>query len=291
MADQRPSIAQSFAEYGRGIAGGLLFSLPMLYTEEVWQRGAQVRPLPMLLAFLFTFILLLGYNRYAGLRQDASWVEVAIDSIEELGLGIVVAGLVLWLIDRVYLGMSLLEMMNRILLEALVVAVGVSVGTAQLGASQDENGEEGQGGSNQGIDGDRRRGMQLSSQVILGACGAFLIASNIAPTIEIVRIGSETAPWKLLVVALVSMALGVLILFFSNFVGTEGQRKKDKLSWLEVVRGGVLTYAVALAVSAFVLWFFGRFDGAGTASILAFTITAGLPAALGASAGRLLLQQ
>jgi uncharacterized membrane protein len=45
-----------------------------------------------------TFVLLLGYNYYAGLRHDSCFSEVAIDSVEELGIGLVVAVLVLWLL-------------------------------------------------------------------------------------------------------------------------------------------------------------------------------------------------
>lgn len=80
-------------EYGRGLAGGLLFSLPLLYTMEMWWAGFSVSPKGMLLYVALTFTLLLGYNRYAGMRRDSSWVEVAIDSIEEMGIGLVLAAL------------------------------------------------------------------------------------------------------------------------------------------------------------------------------------------------------
>ncbi|MDQ3135846.1 MAG: TIGR02587 family membrane protein, partial [Acidobacteriota bacterium] len=32
-------IKKSLQEYARGVAGGLLFSLPLLYTMEVWWMG------------------------------------------------------------------------------------------------------------------------------------------------------------------------------------------------------------------------------------------------------------
>jgi len=78
------SIARSLQEYLRGIAGGLLFSLPLLYTMEVWWAGFIAQPLRLLIYILATFTLLLGYNRYCGLRCDASPTEVAIDSIARL---------------------------------------------------------------------------------------------------------------------------------------------------------------------------------------------------------------
>ena len=43
-------------------------------------------------------------------------------------------------------------------------------------------------------------------------------------------------------------------------------------------------------MAALVLWFFGRFEGAAFPAALAYVLVLGLPASLGASAGRLLLQ-
>ena len=45
-----PTIQESLSEYGRGIAGGFLFSLPLLFTMEVWQAGLTISPLRLLLA-------------------------------------------------------------------------------------------------------------------------------------------------------------------------------------------------------------------------------------------------
>jgi uncharacterized membrane protein len=81
------TINESLREYARGGVGGLLFSLPLLYTMEVWDAGV-IFDAPRLIIYSgVTFVLLLGYNRYAGLRHDASYTEVAIDSVEEIGLG------------------------------------------------------------------------------------------------------------------------------------------------------------------------------------------------------------
>jgi hypothetical protein len=65
--------------------GGLLFSLPLLYTMEAWWAGCDVRPLALLCLVIGTFVLLLGYNLYAGIRYDKTSWEVVIDSVEEIG--------------------------------------------------------------------------------------------------------------------------------------------------------------------------------------------------------------
>lgn len=295
--NRRPSeitpISQSLMEYGRGIAGGLLFSLPALYTEEVWDWGASISPERLLLGLLFTFLLLLGYNRYAGLRQDASMAEVAIDSVEEYGLGLLLSSLLLWMLNQITFDMAFTEVLGKIILEAMFVGVGVSIGTAQLGGNNIED-DQGTIGEEAGSPGDRQD--SLGRLVVLSACGAFLLASSVGPTIEILRSSSQMPYWKLLVLALFSLTLSAVVLFFSNFKGTGQGKKRKRKQESEPPAARIffqhtsLSYVVALGVAALVLWFFGRFDGAAFPVALAYVLVLGLPASLGASAGRLLLQ-
>jgi putative integral membrane protein (TIGR02587 family) len=272
-----PSPSVSLREYGRGVIGGLLFSLPLLYTMEVWWTSFTATPERLIGALAATFGLLLLYNRFAGLREDASWREVAVDSVEELGLGLVLSAFVLWLIGQIGAGQAPIEVLGKVVLEAMAVAVGVSVGTAQLGGAELRE---------RGMRGDDPAGedRSLRRQIALAACGAFLVASNVAPTDEVVHIAAEAPPVRLIGLALVSLTLAGLTLYFAGF---RAARPRD--SRLEVLRGTVGTYAVALVASATLLWFFGRFEGATPAHASALIVVLGLPAALGASAGRLLL--
>ena len=109
------TVKQSLQEYLRGITGGLLFSLPLLYTMEVWWAGFTTHPLRLLIYVLATFTLLLGYNRYCGLRCDASPVEVVIDSVEEMGLGLLIAAFVLWLLGQLTFDMTSNEILGKII--------------------------------------------------------------------------------------------------------------------------------------------------------------------------------
>lgn len=283
------SVTRSLQEYLRGIAGGLLFSLPLLYTMEVWWAGFTSHPLRLLIYVLATFTLLLGYNRYCGLRCDASPTEVAIDSVEEMGLGIVIAAVVLWLLGQITFDMTVNEIVGKIVIEAMTVAIGVSVGTAQLGGSEGnpegDTGMESKAEPKPFLTDDNGN---FSGQLMIALCGAVLFAANVAPTEEIIVIGTQTSSAKLLGIALLSMLLGALILFYSDFSGSQRFTKKRGIK--TVVFGAIVTYAIALVVSAAILWFFGRFDGTAPIACLAQTIVLGLAATLGASAGRLLLQ-
>jgi putative integral membrane protein (TIGR02587 family) len=278
-------VSRSLREYARGIAGGLLFSLPLLYTMEVWWAGFMTRPPRLLAYFAAGFLLLFAYNRYSGLREDASWLEVAFEAVEEMGLGLLVSVLMLWLLGQIQAGMPLSEIVGKVVVEGVTAAIGVSVGSAQLGGD----------GKDQGLrQGDKSRVEEspeaLGGQAVLAACGAVLFASNVAPTEEIVMIAAEASRWKVLGLALLSLGLCALVLFYSDFRGSNRAHPGDRRGWTTVISRTVLNYAVALVASAFILWFFGRFAGASLAAGLAQTVVLGVAAALGASAGRLLLQ-
>lgn len=273
-----PTTAESLQEYGRGLAGGLLFSLPLLYTMEMWWAGFIAQPWRLLGLLAFTYVLLLGYNRFAGMHHDASWPEVAIDSVEELGLGLVTSAAILFLLGQIGADMSRHEVLGKIVVEAAVVAIGFSVGTAQLSA----------GDADERRDEDRtRRSGGAGGELVIAFCGAVLFAANVAPTEEIVIIAIEADPFRLLGIAVVSVAIGSVTLYFSNFHRSRAVVRVANAR--DVLLGSTTTYAVALAASAVILWFFGRFDGVAPEIAAGQIVALGFPATLGASAGRLLL--
>ncbi|RAU82712.1 TIGR02587 family membrane protein [Pontibacter arcticus] len=275
-------LKSSLKEYARGIAGGLLFSFPLLFTMEVWWAGFSVTPGQLMLLLLATYVLLLGYNRFAGMRPGSSWRSVFIDSVEEMGLGLVLAFLVLLMLNRIQLhGMELLEIMGKTVIEGMAVAIGVSVGTAQLGAQSDEDEQEA----------DELQIEQWSGKLkmaVLALCGAFIIGSNVAPTEEVLIIAYSTTPLQLLVMVLVSLLLTIVIVYFSDFTGTNSKRSRHFM--YELTFDTCLSYLVALGGSGFILWFFGRFDGESFWGIFSQCIVLGLLASLGASAARLLIK-
>ncbi|HYE16282.1 MAG TPA: TIGR02587 family membrane protein [Pyrinomonadaceae bacterium] len=272
------TVNESLRQYARGLAGGLLFSLPLLYTMEVWWAGFTSHPWRLAAYVAATFALLLGYNYFLGLRRDSCFSEVVIDSFEEMGLGLLTAFLVLWLLGRVNLDQPAAEIVGKTTIEAMTVAIGFSVGTSQLGAEGD--GDKGVGGG--------EFEPSFAGQLVIALCGAVLFAANVAPTEEIVMIAVEISAWRLAGLALLSLSLGALVLYYSEFAGSKRFVRFD--AHHDVLVGTVVTYAVALAASAAILGFFGRFDGQALATCVAQTVVLGVASTLGASAGRLLLQ-
>jgi putative integral membrane protein (TIGR02587 family) len=245
---------------------------------EVWQAGFSMPLYRQLVYVLLALVLLLGYNRFAGLHPDSTWAEIAIDSIEEMGIGLLVSAAVLLLIGRITPGQDAGEIVGRIVVEAVTVAIGVSVGTAQLGEDPDE--------PKTGLENDG--GWSLGGQLTLAACGAILFAANVAPTEEIVMIGVELPGYQLAALGVTTIIVGALVLYFSDFYGARRWVRAE--GFVSVIRGSVITYAVGLVSAAGILWIFGRFDGAGAAAIVGQTVALGVAATIGASAGRLLLQ-
>jgi putative integral membrane protein (TIGR02587 family) len=276
--DPLPAVKLSLKEYGRGLAGGLLFSLPMLYTQEMWRAGGLLGPERLLVGVLGTFLMLLGYNRFSGLRCDASRTEVVIDSVEELGLGLALAALLLAALGQIDLSMSTEELIGRVVVCGLAVAIGVSVGTAQLGGDEED-----------GMSDDTLEPSGFAGQLVLAVCGAVLVAANIAPTGEIPELAGAISPGGLLALSGLTLAVGAMVLHFSEFVGAKTHALRGGPR--EVATGILATYLVSLVASTALLWFFGRFAGDSLDMCVAQVVVLGLPTAIGASAGRLLLQQ
>ena len=272
-----PPTAESLREYGRGIGGGFLFSLPLILTMEVWTAGITVEPARLLPALIATFILLCGYNAYAGLRHETRLGEVLVDSVEELGLGLALSAGILWMLGRIDSSTGLSESLGLVLVEGLFVAVGVSVGTAQL-----------TGGEDQGLGAASKRGDSVSNELVLAVCGAVLIAANVAPTEEILMLAAEMRPALLLVTLLASLALAATLLYYSDFTGSG--RFAGNRGVFGVIHGTAITYAAGFVTSAALLWFFGRFDDHSLSLNVAQCVVLALAATLGAAAGRLLLR-
>lgn len=279
------SISKSLKDYARGITGGLLFSLPLLYTMEVWWAGMNARPLHLLILIAVTFIVLLGYNRYAGMHPDTGLKEIIMDSFEEMGLGLIISFLLLLLLNRINFEMHYTEITNKIIIEAMFVAIGVSVGRAQLGSEDievqnnkdHENNNENNNGNN-----------NKTAFALLSVCGCIIVAGNVAPTEEIILIAFEAKPSHILFLVLLSVLIGSVILFFSDF--RKSKKIKEDNIMFTITFDTTLAYLISLATSAFILWFFGRFEGNEWQINLFQVIVLGLPAMIGASAGRLLVK-
>lgn len=270
--------SESLKEYARGIAGGLIFSFPLLYTMEVWWYGFIADPAQYIALVCVTYVLLLGYNRYAGMRPDMSFLSVMVDSVEEMCIGLLVSFGVLLMIDRINLAsMGIEEMMGKVVIEAMAVSIGVSVGTAQLGVD-----------SGGGEESESRR--SPLGTAIISVCGAIVVGGNVAPTQEIPMIAFEASSMHTFVMVVVSLLISVVVVYFSDFRGSATENKASGGRHYTILFDACISYVAALDSSAFLLWFFGRFENTSFEESFAQCVVLGVIASLGASAGRLLIK-
>ena len=271
------SYSKSLRGYGRGVVGGLIFAFGPLYTMEIWWQGFTASPGVLLMSIAATYVVLVAYAFYAGLHSDRSILYNAAEALETIAIGFVVAFVVLKLLGQLPSDLSAKEFMSRLTIEGLTCAIGVAVGSAQLG--KDPNSEN-EGGTPSGLNG-------FVHEIAYSVLGAVIIVAGFTPTMEIVVTALEATPLATLGTAVVSFLLALGVMSYFDFRGSDSGASG-------VYAGGpvgdaFVTYAIGLVLSAALLWSVGRFDGVGLGAALSMIVYLAWPATLGASVGRLLL--
>lgn len=279
-------VQTTLQEYGRALAGGLLFSAASLYTMEIWWQGYTVPAHVVLARFLASLVLLTAYVHVAGIMDGGTLREDIAEALEALALGFAVTVVMLKLAGQLPPGVSWAEAMQRVVMSGTVTAIGVAVGTKQLGQDEDSD-EDSDDGSEDAESHDDDSAGSWRHELSLTVLGAFLLGTSVAPTEEILLIGVEAPGWAPLVTAILSfgIALGIV-----SYIAFRGASDADESRFAGGPLGdAVVTYAVALLASAAMLWSTGQFGGLGAIAVMDLVVYLGLPCALGASAGRLLL--
>ena len=271
-------VSKTLRNYGRGLVGGMIFAFAPLYTMEVWEQGFIARPAVVLFAVVATYAVLVAYSFYAGLHADRSLAYNLAEAFESLALGFVISFVVLKLIGQLPGDLPPVVYLTRLTLEGLASAIGVAVGSSQLGQDPDDTGE-GQPHAEGGLRG-------LVHQVAYSVLGATLIIAGVAPTAEVVVTGIEAPIPAVPATAVLSFLVALAVVHHLDFRGAG--RSSD------VYAGGafgdaVVTYAIGIVCSAVLLWSVGRFDGVGLGAALSMVVYLAWPATLGAAVGRLLL--
>lgn len=290
--DDRGPWAQEAVELVRGVAGGMLFGIPLLYTMEVWWAGTYAAPLRMVAVLATTCLIVFLLMRTTGFREtkDVRWVDAAMDTVEAVALGIVCVTAVLFLLREVTTQTPTRQLLGKIVYEATPFSIGVAVAYTVLRrgrAATDDDERSGEGdGENESESEDEGVNATLAD---IGATlvGALFVAFNIAPTDEIPMIASAMAPPSQVALIAASLLISYGIVFGAGFANQE-QRHQQQGVLQHPLTETVVSYLVALFASAAMLWYFQRFDLAAPWDLtLSHVIVLGLPAAVGGAAGRL----
>ncbi len=279
MTRSRPTQHRPARELGIGLArafgGAMFFALPLFMTMEMWELGFYMDRLRLAI-FLGAFIpVLVGLSHYAGFEETDTWWDDVRDAFVALLVGFVTAGAILTLGGIVRLEMPLRESVGQIALAAIPASVGAALAESLLG-SPGEDEER------------KRREMGYGGELFLMAAGAIFFAFNIAPTEEMMLVAVKMSRWNIVTAGVLSLLLMHAFVYAVEFRGRhvpeEGVRRLGLF-----FRFTVVGYAIALVMSGYVLWTFGRLDNSSLGFQISTMIVLAFPASLGAAAARLVL--
>ena len=260
----------------RAFGGAIIFALPLLMTMEMWFLGFYLQPTRLILFLLLNFVVLVGLSRFAGFEPTSGLRDDLLDALAACAVGIVAAAIVLVLFGVIGPGMMVDEIAGKIAIQSVPASFGAMLANKQFG--NEEAGEEEAA--------DERAG--YGGQLFLMTAGALFLAFNMAPTEEMVLISYQMSPWQEIGLVLLSI---LLLHAFVYSVGFGGQEEAPAGSGpLRTFLGYTLAgYGIALVVSLYVLWTFGRTDGAELSQIAGMVTVLGFPAAIGAAIARLVV--
>jgi len=259
---------------GRGFAGAILFSLPILMTMEMWWLGFYLEPHGLLQFIIVNFVILIGLSRVSGFEETAGWSDDVMDAFAAYAVAVVWSASILWLLGIIEPGMPASEIVGKIALESVPAGFGAMLGGKLLGEDRIERNEP-----------DRRT---YAGQLFLMLTGAMFVAFSVAPTEEMILISFQMSPLQ----SLGLMALSLILLHgFVYTVGLKGEEKPPGATsfWSIFLRFSVVGYAIALAVSLYLLWTFGRIEDTSLLQSAEMVAVLAFPGAIGAALARLVI--
>lgn len=258
----------------RAFGGALIFGLPLFMTMEMWWLGLFVEEGHLILLLVVNYPFLVGLSHFSGFEQSTGLLDDALSAFVAYAVGILTAAAMLALLAVIKPGMPLTEVVTKIALQAVPGSIGALLARSQFGAQSSEE--------------QRDKDTGYWGELFIMLVGAIFIGLNLAPTDEIVLIAFQMT--EIHAIALVLLALVTMHAFVYS-IGLRGQEQiaPGTPRGLAFLRFTVVGYAIALLISLFVLWVFGRTEGTGVTSVLMMAVVLSFPNAIGAAAARLIL--
>jgi putative integral membrane protein (TIGR02587 family) len=278
-ANAAPTSPNRDYAYGlaRAFGGAIIFGLPLLMTMEMWFLGFYAHPTRLLIFLCANFVILVGLSRFGGFEHTASTAEDLLDALAAYGVGIAASALILFLFGQLGPGMPLDELVGKVAIQSVPASFGAMLARKQFATGETQEDEE-----------HALRSAGYGGQLFLMMAGALFLAFNVAPTEEMILIGFSMTPWHSLALMLVSIALLHVLVFAVGFAGQEQAPEGYGFS-RSFLAFTIPGYAIALLVSLYVLWTFGRTDAGAIAEIAGTLVVLGFPAAIGAAIARLVI--
>lgn len=271
----------------RGVSGGFLFGVPLLYTMEVWWVGSSAKPPRLLIAIAITFTIVFLLNQTTGFRDTTDiWVRDAfMDSTKAIAIGLLCTSCVLILFQEITFDTPLGEALGKLIYESVPFALGVALSNQFLKDDVEQN----QGESKQKKQQLGKKNQLNGTIADIGATlvGSIIVGFSIAPTDEVPMLAASTSgPWLLLLI-IASLLISYAIVFAANF-SNQTKRQQQQGIFQDPFSETVISYLVSLIAAALMLWFFNQLNlELPWSTWLRYTVIMGFPATVGGAAGRL----
>ena len=268
--------ARSFAiGLARAFGGALIFSLPILMTMEMWWLGFSMNKFRLALLLLMTIPLLIGLSHYMGFEETFGFKDDALDAFVALAVGFVAGTATLSLFSVIGFDMSAHEIIGKISIQAVPGSIGAMFAQSELGGKEGKKEQ-------------KKRHAGYGGEIFIMAAGALFLAFNVAPTEEMMLIAHQMSVRHSIALALVSLLIMHAFVYALEFHGTRSIPPETRF-WSVFLRYTIVGYAVALLMSLYILWTFGRTDGLAFTQTVSILIVLGFPSAVGVAAARLIL--
>lgn len=278
QVQRRGPEGKAFAEVlkglGRGFGGALLFSLPLLVTMEMWWLGFYIDRSRLTLLLLLNIPLLIILSYHAGFERTKCWRYDVRDAGIALGIGLTTCGGILAALALLDTSMTADEIVGKIAVQTVPASIGALLGSSQFGTESADVEE-------------RSEGQAYLSQLFLMFIGALFFGLNVAPTDEMMLISYKMTEWHAVALIVLSIIVMHCFTYALEFSGTAARPENGRLGAFFFFT--VVGYAIAIGVSLYVLWTFGRTQDVSWAQIMIATSVLGFPASVGAAAARLIL--
>lgn len=258
----------------RAFGGAIIFAFPMLMTMEMWWLGFYLDRPRFFLFLLLTVAMLIPLCGFVGFERSRNFSDMVVDAFVAFGIGAIASAVMLAIFGVLQTDMPASEIVGKIAIQTVPASIGAAVARGQMGGGGKESEKE-----------PKTRG--FLGELFLMLAGAIFLAFNVAPTEEMVLIAYKMTAWHALALILLSIVALHVFLYSLGFVGQEQRRgSAPGLLWVSSSLAG---YGLALLVSWYVLWTFGRTDGVSIEQIAMMVVVLGFPSALGAAAARLIV--
>jgi putative integral membrane protein (TIGR02587 family) len=264
-------------ELARAAGGAILFAFPLMMTMGMWWLGFFMDRLRLALFVGLGLILLVGLSRQVGFTQNARWFDDIGDALSAYAVGILVTMAFLALFGTLDGTMSWGQWLGKVAVQSVPAGMGAILARSQFAGAPEEDGDSQ----------DEPPPASYAGELFLMLGGAVFVAFNVAPTDEIQVIAQLITPWHAVLLALCSVALLHLLVYNLGFSGQEDW-PKDAGFLTVFYRFSLAGYGLALAVSLYILWTFGRTDDTGLAEVVTMVVVLGFPSSIGAATARLI---